>query len=147
MYAPDAQLVEAYSRGRTDGSSEISLERYLGVKLQSTRAAAAAGAAELDGALLDYVKTRKVMLEILHRFFDEPGLRLMREAYASEADRAVVATLQRRLADAPPLTGDRRLAAEIEFLVAAPDEFIPCVARTRPKASDETRRVELRPTL
>jgi hypothetical protein len=56
-----------------------------------------AGDAELDRALLDYVKTRKVMLQVVHRFFDEAGLRLMRQAYDSPEDGAILDALRRRL--------------------------------------------------
>ena len=128
--APDPGLVERFSAGRDGGSSEIKLERYLGYKLRSVRAAASAGDAELDGALLGYVKERKVLLWVVHRFFGEPGLRLMQDAYDSPADRAVLDALRRRLDDrAPALVGDGRLAAEIGLLVSAPEGFIPCMAR------------------
>ena len=128
--APDPALVERFSAGRDGGSSEIKLERYLGYKLRSVRAVADAKAADLDGALAGYVEQRKVLLWVVHRFFGERGLALMREAYDSPADRAILDTLRRRLDDrALTLVADGRLAAEIELLVSAPEGFIPCLAR------------------
>jgi Zn-dependent protease with chaperone function len=130
VHAPDGRLIEAYARGEAGGSSDIKLERYLGLRLRSVRAVAGAGGADLDRALLDYVKTRKSMLQVVHRFFDEPGLRLMREAYDSPRDIAILDTLRRRLREsAPALAADKRVAAEIELLVSAPEAFIPCIAR------------------
>ena len=130
LHPPDPGLVEAFGAGEDDGSSDIKLERYLGLRLRSARAAAGAGSADLDRALLGYVRDRKALLQVVHRFFGEPGLRLMREAYDSPEDRAVLDALRRRLDDrAPALVGDGRLAAEIELLVSAPGSFIPCVAR------------------
>ena len=76
------------------------------------------------------MNTRKTLLEVLHRFFGEPGLRLMLEAYNSPEDRAVLDALRRRLDErAPALVGDGRLAAEIGLLVSDPEGFIPCAAR------------------
>jgi hypothetical protein len=127
---PDPKLVEAYARREARETSGIVLEQYLGWKEQSIRDVARAGSAELDAKLLAYVKTRKIVLEILHRFFGNPGLRLIQEAYDGPEDRAVLDTLRRRLNDrAPALVADGRIAAEIALLVSAPEGFIPCLAR------------------
>lgn len=127
---PDRKLVEAYASGERNGSSDVVLERYLGWKEQSVRNVASAGSAELDAELLRYVTTRKIVLEVVHRFFAEPGLRLIQEAYDTRDDRAILARLQRRLGErAPALVADGRVAAEIALLVSAPESFIPCVAR------------------
>jgi hypothetical protein len=76
------------------------------------------------------VKTRKVVIEILHRFFGKPGLSLIQETYDSLDDRAVLESLRRRLDEgAPGLVADKRVAAEIALLVSAPESFIPCLAR------------------
>ena len=125
---PDPALVQAFME--KGASSEIKPERYLALKARSVRRVESAGGGELDSALLSYVHDRKVLLEVLHRFFGEPGLRLMQGAYDSPADRAILDALRRRLEDrAPALVGDRRVAGEIALLVAAPESFIPCIAR------------------
>ncbi|GAA0586324.1 hypothetical protein GCM10009416_25910 [Craurococcus roseus] len=127
---PDPALVQAYGTGHGRDSSEVKPERYLGRKLLTARHVAGAEGAELDRALASYVRERKLFLEIMHRFFGEPGLALMRDAYGSPEDLAILDTLRRRRDDrAPALTGDARLAAEIELLLSAPESFIPCVAR------------------
>jgi Zn-dependent protease with chaperone function len=132
VHAPDRSLVEAYTRGDVSGSSEITLERYLGVKQRSVRAAANARGSELDGALLEYARSRKMLLEILHRFYGQPGLLLLQEAYDTPQDRAVLATLAQRLRDAAqPLAADSRTVAEMQLLVSDSMAFVPCVARAR----------------
>ncbi|MBD0271215.1 MAG: M48 family metalloprotease, partial [Acetobacteraceae bacterium] len=126
---PDPKLVQAFSV-EENNSSDIRLERYLGLKLRWARAVSDAGSAELDQRMAEYVKGRKRLLETLHRFFGEPGLRLMQEAYESPEDRAILATLRRRFGDrAPALVSDGRFAAEIALLLSAPESFVPCAAR------------------
>jgi hypothetical protein len=75
---PDARLVEAFLSGPEAGSGDVVLERYLALKERSVRAVSAAQPADLDSALLAYVGTRKTMLMVVHRFFGEAGLRLIR---------------------------------------------------------------------
>jgi hypothetical protein len=71
-----------------------------------------------------------VLLEVIHRFYGEPGLRLLQEAYDTAQDRAVLATLAGRLGDAAqPLAADVRAMAEMQLLVSDSTAFIPCVAR------------------
>jgi hypothetical protein len=154
VHAPDPTLVEAHTRGDVAGSSEITLERYLGLKQRSVRAATDARGAELDGALLEYARSRKVLLEVLHRFYGEPGLRLLQEAYDTPQDRAVLATLAGRIGDAAqPLAADARTVAEMQLLVSEPTAFVPCVARarmtgagTRPPLRLDTAAFEIRPS-
>jgi hypothetical protein len=106
------------------------LEQYLGWKQQSVGDVFLADGAQLDAKLLQYVKTRKIVLEILHRFFGNPGLRLAQETYDSSEDGAVLASLRRRLeAGAPALVSNKRLAAETELLVSSPVSSVPCLAR------------------
>ena len=81
--------------------SGIVLEQYLAWKERSVRDVPAEEGAELDAKLLAYVKTRKVVIEILHRFFGKPGLSLIQETYDSLDDRAVLESLRRRLTRAP----------------------------------------------
>ncbi len=126
--AIDPARVERHAAPRDD-SSDITMERYLGLRLRSVRQVERAGEAALDAALLAYASTRKTLLQVTHRFFGAPGLELMREAYRSETDRAVLETLRRRLAEgAPALLADRAKAAELRFLADDPDAFLPCIA-------------------
>ena len=130
LKTPDPKLVEAYARREARESSGIVLEQYLAWKERSVRDVPAEQGAELDAKLLAYVKTRKVVIEILHRFFGKPGLSLIQETYDSLDDRAVLESLRRRLDEgAPGLVADKRVAAEIALLVSAPESFIPCLAR------------------
>jgi Zn-dependent protease with chaperone function len=130
LKTPDPKLVEAYARREARESSGIVLEQYLAWKERSVRDVPAEEGAELDAKLLAYVKTRKVVIEILHRFFGKPGLSLIQETYDSLDDRAVLESLRRRLDEgAPGLVADKRVAAEIALLVSAPESFIPCLAR------------------
>jgi Zn-dependent protease with chaperone function len=130
LKTPDPKLVEAYARREARESSGIVLEQYLAWKERSVRDVPAEEGAELDAKLLAYVKTRKVVIEILHRFFGKPGLSLIQETYDSLDDRAVLESLRRRLDEgAPGLVADKRVAAEIALLASAPESFIPCLAR------------------
>jgi hypothetical protein len=126
---PKQALVEAFANGGAAQSSEILPERYLGLRLRSIRAVESAGPADLDRAVLNYVRTRKSMLQVLHRFFGRDGLETMRKAYAGPDDAAVLDRLRRRLEEAAPgLRADGRLAEEIDLLVSSPLEFVPCLA-------------------
>ena len=129
----DPALVQAFSAGPVPGQPEIKLERYLGARAKSVNAvyrAGATGGAELDRALLGYVETRKLMLEVTHRFFGEPGLRVMRAAYDTSAEPPILDALRQRLdSRVPAFAGDAQVAGEIRLLVSAPARFIPCVAR------------------
>ena len=128
---PDPRLVEEFSTGAAHDYPEIQLERYLGIQLKSVRAVADAQQGQLDAALLSYVESRKLMLMTVHRFFGKHGLRLMQEAYDSLANHVVLNTIQRRLGErALALVGNQQAVAEIQFLLATPQDFIPCAART-----------------
>ncbi|RAI41235.1 M48 family metalloprotease [Rhodoplanes roseus] len=128
---PDPGLVAAYATGKAGGgSSDVPIEKYLASKQASVRTVTAAQDDQLDQALVSYVKQRELLTEIVHRFYGTEGLRLFQQAYDSPQDHAVVDTLRRRLdAGAPALLADRRLAADMRFLVSAPDAFVPCIAR------------------
>ena len=130
-----AGRVEAFAGGLDPGSSDIIAERYLGLRVRSVRAVLDARPTDLDRALLSYVETRKSMLQVMHRFFAQAGLDLMRQAYDGREDAAILGTLRERLAeDAPALRAKRSLAREMEFLVASPKEFMPCLARAMRRA-------------
>jgi Zn-dependent protease with chaperone function len=129
LATPDAALIASYARGDDYGSSDVVAERYLSLRLRTIRAVEATRDGERDRALLAYVTTRKSMLQVMHRFFDEAGLRLMQDAYDAPADRAILSALRQRLTDgATPLPADARLMKEIRFLVERPGEFLPCQA-------------------
>ena len=53
----------------------ISLPRYLGFNDAAARRVTEASPAERDTAILDYFKSRKLMGEVIHRFFGDPGLK------------------------------------------------------------------------
>ena len=82
---------------------------------------------------MGYVRTRKTLLTISHRFFGVMGLLLMQDAYGSREDREVLATLRKRLAaGSATLLADPALAAEMRVLLAAPANFGPCQAQVAP---------------
>lgn len=140
--SPDEALVRAYADGRRSDSSEIRLERYLGMRLRALDRIAAAAPAEIDRALADYVETRKIVLQVVHRFFGDPGLDLMRGVYEGPADATVLSRLRERRAAgtlAPQLDADPN--GDLDLLLAAPRDFIPCAARsTRKRSFDEVAR-------
>lgn len=127
----DANLVEAYRSGRRSDGSRIVLERYLASRLNSIQATNRPTIAERDRALLDYVRSRETLLMVAHRFFGEPGLTAMRRAYDSPEDRAVLASLRagRDAGTLPFAAGETRLRGDVDLLLAAPADFIPCRAR------------------
>jgi hypothetical protein len=132
VHAPDPKLVDAFTRGDVSGSSDIALERYLGLKQRAVRAASEARGSELDGALLEYARSRKMLLEVVHRFYGEPGLALLQEAYNTREDQTVLTSLAGRLRDtAQPLSAEARIVADAQLLASDPSAFIPCVARAR----------------
>lgn len=128
----DPQLVERFSHGGADSGSDVVPEKYLGLRLRSIDQVVRARDENRDAALLAYAETRKTLLQVMHRFFGESGLRLMQEAYRGAEDRAILTTLRIRLKNpAPLLAADPRRQAELRLLVSAPEDFIPCLARAR----------------
>jgi hypothetical protein len=111
-------------------SADIALGNYLGFKAQAVQAVNAAQGAELGPALLGYVKSREALLTVAHRFFGEPGLRAMQEAYASPADAAVLKLIGERYNGGDPaMRSDPETAAKVRLLVTSPADFTPCQAR------------------
>jgi Zn-dependent protease with chaperone function len=109
---------------------DISLPRYLASSDAAARSVTEAPPAERDARLLDYFKVRKLMGEVIHRFFGEPGLQVAAPRHAAPEHEAAVALLRERLVDpgfAPALSPLER--AELDLLAAAPLDFISCVAR------------------
>ena len=130
---PNPERVLAFSRGAGAGSSDINMERYLGMRLRSVNNVTSADETGLDTALVGYVKSRKSLLTVSHRFFGVMGLLVMQDAYNSPADREVLAALRKRLdAGSPTLLADPALAAEMRVLLAAPANFGPCQAQGAP---------------
>ena len=110
---------------------DISLPRYLGYSDAAARnVAEAATPADRDRRLIDYFKVRKLMGEVIHRFFGDPGLQVAAARYAGPEHEAAIALLRQRLTDpgfASALSPLER--AELELLAAAPLDFISCTAR------------------
>jgi Zn-dependent protease with chaperone function len=110
---------------------DISLPRYLGyIDASARNVVEAASRADRDLRLIDYFKVRKLMGEVIHRFFGDPGLQLAATRYAGAEHQVPVALLHERLTDsgfASKLSPLER--AEIDLLVAAPQDFISCTAR------------------
>lgn len=127
---PDRIAYYADDKGAT--SSDVVIERYLAIRLRTIRAIATSDPTTRDRARLAYVRTRKIMLEIAHRFFGEPGLDLMRRTYDGPDDRAILADLRagREGGTLPFAPTADRLRGEIDLLVASPNDFIPCTAQT-----------------
>jgi hypothetical protein len=109
---------------------DISLPRYLASSDAAARSVTEAAPAERDARLLDYFKVRKLMGEVIHRFFGDPGLQVAAPRYVAPEHQAAIALLRERLAVpgfAPKLSPLER--AELELLAAAPQDFVSCVAR------------------
>ncbi|NOJ44176.1 hypothetical protein HCN58_32315 [Bradyrhizobium sp. WSM 1791] len=109
---------------------DISLPRYLASSDAAARSVTEATPAERDARLLDYFKVRKLMDEVIHRFFGDPGLQVAAARYVAPEHQTAIAALRERLADpgfASALSPLKR--AEIEVLAAAPLDFVTCIAR------------------
>jgi Zn-dependent protease with chaperone function len=110
---------------------DISLARYLYLNDESARSVMESTPAERDRRLLEYFNTRKVLGEVIHRFFGDPGLQLLAARYvAAPEHQAAIAVLRARLTDpgfAKALKSLER--AEIELLAAAPLDFVSCTVR------------------
>src|SRR5262249_22219521 len=110
---------------------DISLPRYLGYMDEAARnVAEAATAADRDLRLIDYFKVRKLMGEVIHRFFGDPGLQVAAPRYSDPEHQAVITLLGMRLTDpgfASTLSPLER--AELELLASAPLDFVSCTAR------------------
>jgi Zn-dependent protease with chaperone function len=114
-----------------DGDT-ISLPRYLGLSDAAARRVTQASPVERDAALLDYFKSRKTLGEVIHRFFGDPGLQVANARFAGPEHQAAVALLRERL-DAPGFASGLSAVerAELDVLVATPQDFISCTARRR----------------
>jgi hypothetical protein len=108
----------------------ISLPRYLAMGDAAARRVAAASSAERDAALVDFFKSRKMLGEVIHRFFGDPGLQVAEARYASPEHQTAIALLRERLTapDFASALGPIE-RAELELLASAPQDFISCTAR------------------
>jgi Zn-dependent protease with chaperone function len=109
---------------------DISLPRYLAFSDAAARSVTEATPAERDARLLDYFKARKLMGEVIHRFFGDPGLQVAAPRYVAPEHQTAIALLRERLTVprfASVLSPLER--AELELLAAAPLDFVSCVAR------------------
>ena len=118
---------------------DVSLPRYLGYNDAAARnVAEAATFADRDLRLVEYFKVRKLMGEVIHRFFGDPGLMMAAQRLANSEHEAAIAKLRERLTDpkfAPALTPLER--AELELLVATPHDFVSCTVRRGQKRNDK----------
>jgi hypothetical protein len=89
-----------------------------------------ATAAERDHNLLLYFNGRKAYGWVIHRFFGDPGLQVLKARYVAPEHQSAIAVLRGRLTDpgfAPKLSPLER--AELELLAAAPLDFVSCTVR------------------
>jgi hypothetical protein len=110
---------------------DISLPRYLAYNDEAARnVTEAATPADRDLRLIDYFKVRKLMGEVIHRFFGNPGLTVAAPRFANPEHQTAIVLLRERLTDpgfASALGPVER--AELKLLAAAPLDFVSCVAR------------------
>jgi hypothetical protein len=144
---PDAQLVEVqrarcFQTGRysvgdrglhsvtEQAADDVSLPHYFGAAQDAARRVMEVSAAKRDTALLDYFVVRKTMGWAIHRFFGDPGLEVAATRFATPDHQAAIELLRQRLADPRFASALNPLSrAEIEVLVAAPQDFVSCTAR------------------
>ena len=108
----------------------ISLPRYMGYNDAAARSVTEATPAERDARLVDYFKMRKLMGEVIHRFFGDPGLEVAAPRFVAPEHQAAIALLRERLAVPGFASALSPLEkAEMEVLAAAPQDFVSCVAR------------------
>jgi len=110
---------------------DVSLPRYLGYNDAAARnVTEAATPADRDLRLIDYFKVRKLMGEVIHRLFGDPGLQVAAAQYVAPEHQAAIVLLRERLTGpgfASALSPLER--AELELLAAAPLDFVSCTAR------------------
>ena len=85
---------------------------------------------QLDPTFLEYFNTRKVLGWVIHRFFGDPGLRVVTARYVAPEHQSAIAVLRERLTDPGFASALKPLErAELDLLAAAPLDFISCTAR------------------
>jgi hypothetical protein len=109
---------------------DISLPRYLGYSDAAARNVMDAAPALRDARLLEYFDVRKLMSETIHRFFGDPGLQIAAARATGPDHEGAIAALRQRLSDPAFASKLGTLKqAEAEILVAAPQDFVSCIAR------------------
>ena len=118
--------------------SEISFPRYLAFTDAAAERVLAASPAQRDAALLSYFRQRKVLGEVIHRFFGKEGLAAANSHFVEAPNQDAVKILRARSSD-PGFTSNLNAMerAELELLVANPTDFVSCVARHE-KTDDKT---------
>jgi hypothetical protein len=111
---------------------DISLPRYLGYLDAAAQHVAEAAPADRDLRLIHYFNVRKLMSETIHRFFGEPGLKIVAAQVAGMAHQSAIAQLRMRLKDPSFATALNPVErAELKLLATVPEDFISCTARRR----------------
>jgi hypothetical protein len=109
---------------------EISLPRYLGYSDAAARNVMDSAPGSRDLRIREYYDVRKLMSETIHRFFGDPGLQIAAARATGPDHEGAIAALRQRLSDpafASKLGPLKR--AEADILVAAPQDFVSCIAR------------------
>lgn len=119
-------------RGRDAAGLPIELEWH--DKANETVSAAGTDA-ELDAALERYIGSRKILLEVMHRFYAEDGLEHITRLYAGPTDAVIVEKLRQRVAAGAIFWKTEREKKEIRLLLEAPDDFVTCEARAERNAA------------
>jgi len=110
--------------------SEISFPRYLAFADSAAQRVIAASPAQRDAALLSYFRQRKVLGEVIHRFFGKEGIEAANSHFAQAPNKDAIAMLQARSSDSDFISKLNALErAELQLLVANPTDFVSCVAR------------------
>ena len=119
------------------GADGVSLKRYLGFARSSTaqvldKASVGRSLAERGVAVKEYFEMRKSMLQVIHRFYGEPGLALANAAYTGPDHQIALDVLSERMQDPAFMQlFSKAEQAELELLTGSPESFVPCVAKQK----------------
>jgi hypothetical protein len=109
---------------------DISLPRYLGYNDAAARNVMDSAPASRDLRIVEYFDVRKLMSETIHRFFGDPGMQIAAARAVGPDHEGAIAWLRQRLSDPGFVSKLGPLKrAEAEILVAAPQDFVSCIAR------------------
>lgn len=125
----DRDLILAHASG-TGPTDDARPERHLGDQIAALIAVRTATGAKLPEAQAEYVTARMRTLHAVHRSHGEPGLALLRRAYANPRHAAEMTRLRRTLAASPEALEEAGADLDIVRLLAAnPAGFVPCEAK------------------
>jgi hypothetical protein len=115
----------------TDQSTgDISMSRYLTYNDNAARNVMDSAPASRDLRIVSYYDVRKLMSQTIHRFFGDPGLQIAAARAVGPDHEGATAALRQRLSDPDFASKLGPLKqAEAEILVAAPQDFVSCLAR------------------